>query len=43
MDRPRHYIWFAVGCGAVVVFLIDLYFYRRGAWKTKKLNLGGEN
>jgi Na+-driven multidrug efflux pump len=43
MEMPLYYIWFAVVCGTVVVFLIDLYFYRRGAWKTKKLNLGGEN
>ena len=39
---PLYYIWFAVVCGTVVVFLFDLFFYRQGAWKTKKLDLGGE-
>ena len=43
MDMPLQFIWFAVVCGAVVVFLCDLFFYRQGAWKTKKLDLGGEN
>lgn len=43
MGMPLQFIWFAVVCGTVVVFLCDLFFYRQGAWKTKKLNLGGEN
>ncbi|WP_243670402.1 MATE family efflux transporter [Methanoculleus chikugoensis] len=43
MGLPLQYIWYAVVCGTVVVFLCDLFFYRQGAWKTKKLNLGGEN
>lgn len=43
MDLPLQFVWFAVVCGTVVVFLCDLFFYRQGAWKTKKLNLGGEN
>ncbi|MDK2915899.1 MAG: hypothetical protein PWR25_456 [Euryarchaeota archaeon] len=43
MGLPLQFIWFAVVCGTVVVFLCDLFFYRQGAWKTKKLNLGGEN
>ena len=43
MHMPLQAIWFAVVCGTVVVFLCDLFFYRQGAWKTKKLNLGGEN
>ncbi|MDD4253083.1 MAG: MATE family efflux transporter, partial [Methanoculleus horonobensis] len=43
MQMPLQAIWFAVVCGTVVVFLCDLFFYRQGAWKTKKLNLGGEN
>ena len=43
MDLPLQSIWFAVVCGTVVVFLCDLFFYRQGAWKTKKLDLGGEN
>ncbi len=42
MGMPLQYIWYAVVCGSVVVFLVDLFFYRRGAWKMKKLNLGGE-
>ncbi|HNV39647.1 MAG: multidrug efflux protein [Euryarchaeota archaeon ADurb.Bin009] len=43
MEMPLQFIWFAVVCGTVVVFLCDLFFYRQGAWKTKKLDLGGEN
>jgi putative MATE family efflux protein len=43
MGLPLQFIWFAVVCGTVVVFLCDLYFYRQGTWKTKKLDLGGEN
>jgi len=43
MGLPLQFVWFAVVCGVVVVFLCDLFFYRQGAWKTKKLNLGGEN
>jgi len=42
MDLPLQSIWFAVVCGTVVVFLCDLFFYRQGTWKTKKLDLGGE-
>ena len=42
MDLPLQFIWFAVVCGTVVVFLCDLFFYRQGTWKTTKLNLGGE-
>ncbi|NLZ29708.1 MAG: MATE family efflux transporter [Methanomicrobiales archaeon] len=34
-------VWFAVVCGAVVMFFCDLHFYRQGAWKTKTLDLGG--
>lgn len=43
MGMPLQFIWFAVVCGTVIVFLCDLFFYRQGAWKTKKLDLGGEN
>ena len=43
MGMPLEAIWLAVVCGSVVVFLVDLFFYRQGAWKTKKLNLGGED
>lgn len=43
MGLPLQAIWYAVVCGSVVVFLIDLFFFRQGAWKTKKLDLGGEN
>ena len=43
MEMPLQFIWFAVVCGTVVVFLCDLFFYRQGAWKTKKMDLGGEN
>jgi len=43
MGLPLQFVWFAVVCGTVVVFLCDLFFYKQGVWKTKKLNLGGEN
>ena len=43
IGMPLQFVWFAVVCGTVVVFLCDLFFYRQGAWKTKKLDLGGEN
>lgn len=43
MGMPLQAIWYAVVCGSVVVFLIDLFFFRQGAWKTKKLDLGGED
>ncbi len=42
MGKPLEAVWFAVVCGTVVVFIFDLFFYRKGAWKTKRLNLGGE-
>ncbi|MGB4052564.1 MAG: MATE family efflux transporter [Methanoculleus sp.] len=41
MGLPLQAIWFAVVCGAVVMFFCDLFFYRQGAWKMKKLDLGG--
>lgn len=40
--HPIEHIWIAVALGSVIVFICDLFFYRRGAWKTKKLNIGGD-
>ncbi len=36
------FIWYAVVCGTVVMCLCDFYFYRKGDWKRKELDLGGD-
>jgi len=41
-DLPIKYIWFAVVIGAVVTFLVDLFFFKRGAWKRKALRLDAQ-
>ena len=37
--HPIEQIWFAIVVGSVVVFLVDLFFYKRGAWMRQRLNL----
>jgi len=37
--HPIEQIWFAIVIGSVVVFLVDLFFYKRGSWMRQKLNL----
>jgi putative MATE family efflux protein len=39
--HPIEQIWFAIVIGSVVVFLVDLFFYKRGAWMRQRLNLDG--
>ena len=39
--HPIEHIWFAIVIGSVVVFLVDLFFYKRGAWMRQRLNLDG--
>jgi putative MATE family efflux protein len=39
---PIQYIWYAIVCGSIVMCICDCYFYRRGDWKKKKLDIGGE-
>ena len=38
-DMGVGHIWFAIVTGSVVVFLVDLFFYKRGVWMRQKLNL----
>ena len=37
--HPIEQIWFAIVVGSVVVFLVDLFFYKRGSWMKQRLNL----
>ena len=37
--HPIEQIWFAIVIGSVVVFLVDLFFYKRGSWMKQRLNL----
>ena len=39
---PLQTIWFCIFGSAFVVFGVDLFFFLRGSWLHKKLNLGGE-
>jgi len=39
---PLQTVWFAVFLSGFVVFAVDLFFFLRGTWLKKKLNLGGE-
>lgn len=43
LGYPIQYIWYAIVCGSVIMCICDYYFYRKGDWKRKKLDLGGES
>ncbi len=43
LGYPIQYVWYAIVCGSVVMCICDYYFYRKGDWKRKKLDLGGED
>ncbi|WP_338096657.1 MATE family efflux transporter [Methanorbis rubei] len=43
LGYPIQYIWYAIVCGSIVMCICDYYFYRKGDWKRKKLDLGGED
>ncbi|HJK27674.1 MAG TPA: MATE family efflux transporter [Methanocorpusculum sp.] len=39
---PFEYVCYAIAFGSVIMCLCDYYFYHKGDWKRKKLNLGGD-
>lgn len=41
--HPIEHIFIAIALSSIIVFGVDYFFYRRGHWKTKKLNLGSED
>ena len=43
LGYPIQYIWYAIVCGSVIMCVCDYYFYRKGDWKRKKLDLGRES
>lgn len=36
---PIEFIWYAAVTGTIIMFIFDLFFYMRGGWKTKKLQI----
>lgn len=43
LGYPIEFIWYAIVCGSVVMCICDYYFYRKGDWKRKNLDIGGDS
>lgn len=43
LGYPIEFIWYAIVCGSVVMCICDYYFYRKGDWKRKSLDIGGDS